>query len=294
MAMGAADLVPGVSGGTIAFITGIYEELIGSLGSFRFSLFKDLKTKGLQNVWNTINGNFLLAIFGGVSISLTALSRVVAWLIDEKPIALWSFFFGLVVASIVFVFKKIDQWQFKTILSFTVGTAVAYMLTTWGVYYGSSGLFYLFLSGAIAICAMILPGISGAFILIILGSYHTILDAVNSKDLLKIFVFSLGAIVGILSFSKLLKWLFNNYKNATLAVLTGFMTGALVKIWPWKTVLSYRINSDGIQVPFSEKVVLPTTYNGDPNTAEAFSLMALGFVLIFVLERIGTKSKSCV
>ena len=294
MAMGAADLVPGVSGGTIAFITGIYEELIGSLGSFRFSLFKDLKTKGLQNVWNTINGNFLLAIFGGVSISLTALSRVVAWLIDEKPIALWSFFFGLVVASIVFVFKKIEQWQFKTILSFTVGTAVAYMLTTWGVYDGSSGLFYLFLSGAIAICAMILPGISGAFILIILGSYHTILDAVNSKDLLKIFVFSLGAIVGILSFSKLLKWLFNNYKNATLAVLTGFMTGALVKIWPWKTVLSYRINSDGIQVPFSEKVVLPTTYNGDPNTAEAFSLMALGFVLIFILERIGTKSKSCV
>jgi putative membrane protein len=261
---------------------------------FVFSLFKDLKTKGLQNVWNTINGNFLLAIFGGVSISLTALSRVVAWLIDEKPIALWSFFFGLVVASIVFVFKKIDQWQFKTILSFTVGTAVAYMLTTWGVYDGSSGLFYLFLSGAIAICAMILPGISGAFILIILGSYHTILDAVNSKDLLKIFVFSLGAIVGILSFSKLLKWLFNNYKNATLAVLTGFMTGALVKIWPWKTVLSYRINSDGIQVPFSEKVVLPTTYNGDPNTAEAFSLMALGFVLIFILERIGTKSKSCV
>lgn len=292
MAMGAADLVPGVSGGTMAFISGIYEELICSLGSFRISLIKDLKTNGLQEVWKKINGNFLMAIFGGISISLLTLSKLAAWLIEEKPIELWSFFFGLVLASIVFMLKKINHWEFETILGFVVGTAIAYSLTTWGIFNGSQGLFYMFFSGAIAICAMILPGISGAFILILLGSYHTLLEAISSQNLVTILVFLLGAIVGILSFSKFLRWLFENHKNTALATLTGFMTGAIAKLWPWKTVLSYRLNSKGVQVPLLEECVLPSAFEGDAKIFTAISLMVFGFVLILILEQIGYKLKT--
>lgn len=292
MAMGVADLVPGVSGGTIAFISGIYEELIGSLGSFRFSLLKDLKTKGIKDVWTKINGNFLLTVSGGVSISLITLSNIVAWLMDEKPIALWSFFFGLVLASIVIVIRKIDGWQVSTLIGLGVGTLVAYSLTHGSLGTGTEGLLYLFLSGALAICAMILPGISGAFILILLGSYYTILEALNSKDIIRILVFLSGAVVGILSFSKVIKWLLNSYNNLTLAILTGFMTGALAKIWPWRTVLSYRLNSKGVQVPLLEEGILPTAYTGDPKISTAIGLMILGFMLIFILDKLGPKSKS--
>ncbi|MGC6438729.1 MAG: DUF368 domain-containing protein [Flavobacteriaceae bacterium] len=290
MAMGAADLVPGVSGGTIAFISGIYEELIQSLSNFNIALIKDLKTLGIGPVWKKINGAFLLALFGGVSISLFSLSKLVSWLIKEKPIAIWSFFFGLVLASILFMIKKIKHWNIKTYSSFIIGTLVAYAITTMDVNTHSSGLLFLFFSGALAICAMILPGISGAFILILLGSYYNLLEAINGKDFVTISVFILGALIGILSFSKLLKWLLDNYKTSTLAVLTGFMAGALVKIWPWKFVQSSRLNSKGELVPFLEECVSPLSYDGDPKISIALSLMFAGFILITVLENIGTKS----
>jgi putative membrane protein len=292
MAMGAADLVPGVSGGTIAFISGVYEELISSLNAINFSLIKTLRTEGLKSTWKKINGNFLIAIFAGIAISVVSLSKLVSWLLHEKPVLLWAFFFGLVLASVLFVLKKIEQWKISEFLGLFFGTLIAYQFTKLGSLGDSESMVYLFFSGAIAICAMILPGISGAFILVILGSYNTIVQALNDKTIGKLAVFMAGAIVGILSFSKLLKWLFKVYKNPTLAVLTGFMIGAMKKIWPWKKVLSYRLNSKGINVPLNEECVSPFSFDGNPQILFAIALMIFGFLLIFILEKIGSKNEN--
>jgi putative membrane protein len=291
MAMGAADVVPGVSGGTIAFISGIYEELIATLNSINFNSLKTLKLQGVSATWKKINGNFLLALFGGILLSILSLSKLVAWLLHEEPVLLWAFFFGLVLASIIFVLKKINQWNSAVFLGLILGGVFAYQLTQLNALGNSDSNWYLFLSGAIAICAMILPGISGAFILVILGSYANVLQALNDKDIAKITIFMTGALIGILSFSRLLKWLFKRFKNMTLAVLTGFMIGALSKIWPWKKTLSFRENSDGISVPLKEQCIAPFSFDGDPQILSAIGLMLFGFLMIFFLEKIGAKNK---
>ena len=264
MAMGAADVVPGVSGGTIAFISGVYEELIATLNSINLNSLKTLKLQGVSATWKKINGNFLLALFGGILLSILSLSKLVAWLLHEEPVLLWAFFFGLVLASIIFVLKKINQWNSAVFLGLILGGVFAYQLTQLNALGNSNSNWYLFFSGAIAICAMILPGISGAFILVILGSYANVLQALNDKDIAKITIFMTGALIGILSFSRLLKWLFKRFKNMTLAVLTGFMIGALSKIWPWKKTLSFRENSEGISVPLNEQCISPFSFDGDP------------------------------
>ncbi len=292
IAMGAADLVPGVSGGTIAFISGIYEELISSLNAINLSLIKTIKTEGLKSTWGKINGNFLVAILLGIAISILSLSKLITWLLLEKPILVWAFFFGLVLASILFVIKKINQWKLGEFLGLIIGTFFAYQLTKLGALANSESMFYLFISGSVAICAMILPGISGAFILVLLGSYNTVLQAINDKSIGKLAVFMAGAIVGILSFSKLLKWLFKTYKSITLAVLTGFMIGALAKIWPWKKALTYRINSKGINVPLNEECISPLSFDGNPQILSAIALMVFGFLMILILEKIGSKNKT--
>ncbi|MGB2281508.1 MAG: DUF368 domain-containing protein [Flavobacteriaceae bacterium] len=291
MAMGAADVVPGVSGGTIAFISGVYEELIATLNSINLNSLKTLKLQGVSATWKKINGNFLLALFGGILLSILTLSKLVAWLLLEEPVLLWAFFFGLVLASIIFVLKKINQWNSAVFLGLILGGVFAYQLTQLNALGNSDSNWYLFLSGAIAICAMILPGISGAFILVILGSYANVLQALNDKDIAKITIFMTGALIGILSFSRLLKWLFKRFKNMTLAVLTGFMIGALSKIWPWKKTLSFRENSDGISVPLKEQCIAPFSFDGDPQILSAIGLMLFGFLMIFFLEKIGAKNK---
>ena len=291
MAMGAADVVPGVSGGTIAFISGIYEELIDTLNSINLNSLKTLKLQGVSATWKKINGNFLLALFGGILLSILSLSKLVAWLLHEEPVLLWAFFFGLVLASIIFVLKKINQWNSAVFLGLILGGVFAYQLTQLNALGNSDSNWYLFLSGAIAICAMILPGISGAFILVILGSYANVLQALNDKDIAKITIFMTGALIGILSFSRLLKWLFKRFKNMTLAVLTGFMIGALSKIWPWKKTLSFRENSEGISVPLKEQCIAPFSFDGDPQILSAIGLMLFGFLMIFFLEKIGAKNK---
>lgn len=291
MAMGAADVVPGVSGGTIAFISGIYEELIATLNSINLNSLKTLKLQGVSATWKKINGNFLLALFVGILLSILTLSKLVAWLLLEEPVLLWAFFFGLVLASIIFVLKKINQWNSAVFLGLILGGVFAYQLTQLNALGNSDSNWYLFLSGAIAICAMILPGISGAFILVILGSYANVLQALNGKDIAKITIFMTGALIGILSFSRLLKWLFKRFKNMTLAVLTGFMIGALSKIWPWKKTLSFRENSDGISVPLKEQCIAPFSFDGDPQILSAIGLMLFGFLMIFFLEKIGAKNK---
>jgi len=291
MAMGAADVVPGVSGGTIAFISGIYEELIATLNSINLNSLKTLKLQGVSATWKKINGNFLLALFVGILLSILTLSKLVAWLLLEEPVLLWAFFFGLVLASIIFVLKKINQWNSAVFLGLILGGVFAYQLTQLNALGNSDSNWYLFLSGAIAICAMILPGISGAFILVILGSYANVLQTLNDKDIAKITIFMTGALIGILSFSRLLKWLFKRFKNMTLAVLTGFMIGALSKIWPWKKTLSFRENSEGISVPLKEQCIAPFSFDGDPQILSAIGLMLFGFLIIFFLEKIGAKNK---
>lgn len=289
MAMGAADVVPGVSGGTIAFISGIYEELLASISSVNTSLIKKLKEEGFLSVWKAINGNFMSALLAGIFISVLTLSKVIGNLIETHPILVWSFFFGLVLASILYVGKQIESWNFKIVLGLLLGALIAYYVTTLKPVDGDEiSLGYVFMSGALAICAMILPGISGAFILVILGAYKSILGAIEDRDFKVIFTFIVGALVGILSFSKVLKWLFSKYRNMTLAALTGFIIGSLNKIWPWKHAVTYRVNSHGEQVPFNEASVLPWNYNGDPELLFAIVLAVAGFGLILLLESLAT------
>ena len=290
LGMGAADVVPGVSGGTIAFISGIYEELLGSISNINLSLFKTLKKEGFKAAWTQLNGNFLLALFCGIIVSFVSFAKIISWLLDNQPILLWSFFFGLVLASIIYVAKQIQKWNFISIILLLASAFVAYYITTLPqVNSENSSLLFLFVSGAIAICAMILPGISGSFILVLLGAYKPFLNAISNRNFIDIGAFALGCLVGLLSFSRVLKWLFANYKNYTLAALTGFILGSLNKIWPWKEVLSYRTNSHGEQVPFNEASISPFSFDGDPQLVYAILLAVIGFALILLLEKLATK-----
>jgi putative membrane protein len=292
MAMGAADVVPGVSGGTIAFISGIYEELLGSISNVNLKLFNTLKKEGLKAAWKQVNGNFLLSLFLGIFISVVTLAKAIKYLLENEPILLWSFFFGLVLASIIYVAKQITKWNFISVLLLLLSSFLAYYVTTLNPLVNeNSSLLFLFLAGVIAICAMILPGISGAFILVLLGAYKTILTAVDDRDLKTIATVGLGAIVGLLSFSKILKWLFSNYKNYTLAALTGFIIGSLNKIWPWKETLTWRTNSHGVKVPFNQVSVSPFSFEVDPQIPFAVLLALIGFLLILLMEKLAFKKQ---
>ncbi|MDC6367509.1 MULTISPECIES: DUF368 domain-containing protein [Flavobacteriaceae] len=288
MAMGAADVVPGVSGGTIAFISGIYEELITSINNINFSLFTILRKEGIKAFWNKLNGNFLLALFLGIFISVLSLAKFLSWLLENQPILLWSFFFGLVLASIFLVGKEITKWNLGTVVVLIAGAALAYFITELPPNENLDSLPYLFLSGALAVCAMILPGISGAFILVLLGSYKTILDAVHERDIKIVITVALGAVFGLLSFARLLKWMFSHYKNMTLALLTGFILGSLNKIWPWKKVLATKTFGDKTIV-VDDVNVWPSAFQGDNQLILALILAIIGFSLIFILERLASK-----
>ena len=292
MAMGAADVVPGVSGGTIAFISGIYEELLGSISNINFGLIKTLKKEGIKAVWKQVNGSFLAALFIGIFISIISLAKAIKYLLENEPILLWSFFFGLVLASVIYIAKQITKWNFISVLILILGAFLAYYITTLNplVSENSSPLF-IFIAGAIAICAMILPGISGSFILVLLGAYKPVLDALNNRDFKTILIFMVGAIAGLLTFSKILKWLFANYKNYTLAVLTGFIIGSLNKIWPWKETLTWRTNSHGVEVPFNQQSVTPFSFDGDAQLTMAIVLAIIGFLLILGMEKLAVQKK---
>ncbi len=288
LAMGAADVVPGVSGGTIAFITGIYEELVTTISNVNLGLIKTWKKHGFVEMWNQLNGNFLLALLSGIAVSVFSLMKLMSFLLDNYPVLVWSFFFGLVLASVLYIAKQIPRWKIVHFVVFTIAALGAYLITTLTPVGETQSLAYLFLCGALAICAMILPGISGAFILVLLGAYKQILEAVSNFDLKVISVVGAGAILGILSFSRLLKWLFKKYENITLALLTGFVFGSLNKIWPWKNVLETKIIRDK-EIILSEKSVLPYDFNGEPQVWYAVSLAVLGFSLILLLEKLSYK-----
>jgi putative membrane protein len=292
MAMGAADIVPGVSGGTIAFITGIYEELLEAINAVNFNTLKLLKSHGIRAFWRAIHGSFLLTLLTGIGLSIVTLAQFISWLLENHPILVWSFFFGLVLASIIYIGKHIPKWNGVTIVLFILGAILAYYITTLNplVTENSSAIF-LFLSGAIAICAMILPGISGSFILVLLGAYKPILDAIHSRDFKLLSIVILGAGCGLMLFSRVLNWLFKHYKNYTLAILSGFILGSLNKIWPWKETLTWRLNSEGVKIPFNEQSISPFSYAGDPQTFFAILLSIVGFVIIFLIEFSAKNSK---
>lgn len=304
--MGAADVVPGVSGGTIAFISGIYEELIETIHNIDLGFFKIWKNEGFLTAWKYYNLTFLLALFSGVFISILSFAKLITWLLNDYPIVVWSFFFGLVVASIVYVGQQITNWKLSFIIALIVASTLSYLITIADPVGSPDSTWFLFLSGFVAIIAMILPGISGAFILLLLGAYTTVIGYVtqltegvttlNSSLFLaafgKLLVFGLGAIIGLKMFSRVLNWMFKHHKNLTLAVLTGFMVGALNKIWPWKEVIKYRTNHAGEQIPLIEKSILPSNYSADPQIFYAFLFAIIGFLTIFLLERIAAKKGS--
>ena len=290
LAMGAADVVPGVSGGTIAFISGIYDELIDSIDSINLTNIKLLKTDGITAFFKAVNGQFLISLFLGIGISVLSLARLFKYLLETKPILVWAFFFGLVLASIVFIAKQIKKWNILAVILLLIGIGIAYYITIIpAIGSASNSPLFLIFAGALAICAMILPGISGAFILLLLGAYKPTIDAINNHEYKNIAYLAIGAIVGLLSFAKVLKWLFKNYKNATLAILTGFVIGSLNKIWPWKEVLQSVVINGKTKI-LQEKSISPFTVENNNLTA-AILLAILGFLLIVVLEKLGNKKK---
>lgn len=310
VAMGAADVIPGVSGGTIAFITGIYEELLETISNLNFGLIKTWRKEGFKAMWKKGNFSFLAALFTGIIISIASLAVFIEFLMENYPIQLWSFFFGLIIASVWLVGKTVKKWDIVTIISLIVGTAAAYFITIISPTEGSANLLYVFICGSIAVCAMILPGISGSFILLLLGAYATVLGAVSNtlsalKDsnseilfdnLTLIVVFVLGCLAGLISFSKLLNWLFKKAHDVTVAILTGFLIGSLNKIWPWKETLETYTKHAGEEneeiVPLVQRNISPSAFEKLDGSPDSFLIISIflaigGLVLILVLERFG-------
>jgi len=287
--MGAADVVPGVSGGTIAFITGIYEELLGSIRSVNGEAVKLLLRFDLAGFWRHINGNFLVVLLSGIGLSIVSLSRLILYLLEFHGELLWAFFFGLIVASAVVVAKKITRWTISVVLFGLVGAAIAYYVTIATPTQTPEAYWFIFLSGAIAICAMILPGISGSFLLVLLAKYEFILGAVKELRLSIVAVFGLGCLVGILSFSHVLNWALKNYHNATVALLTGFMVGSLNKVWPWKQTLETYTDRHGEVKPLVQENVLPGAYEAltgqNAYLLYAVLLAIFGFLLVYLIDR---------
>lgn len=296
--MGAADIVPGVSGGTIAFITGIYERLIFALKEIPVAFIQLVKQRKLSEFWSKIDGTFLLTLFSGIIVSALLLARLITFLLKEHPIPLWAFFFGLILASVWIVSRQVSRWHFPTVLSMILGVAFAWGITSAVPIQLDPSAQTAFISGLIAICAMILPGISGSFILVILGTYAFILEAVKGFDLGIMSIFMLGCVAGLLTIANLLAWAFKHYHNVTLSLLTGFMIGALNKVWPWKEVLSYRLNRHGEQVPLIEQSVMPSYYesiSGVPSQLVLACVLGLAAMIIVIgIDHYVSKSETSV
>jgi putative membrane protein len=290
MGMGAADVVPGVSGGTIAFITGIYEELLNSIRSVNGEALRLLSRFDLKAFWRHINGTFLVVLITGILFSIASLSRGVLFLLENYPIMLWGFFFGLIVASALVVGKKITKWRPIVVLSGLVGIAVAYWVTVAVPMQTPEAYWFVFLSGAIAICAMILPGLSGSFLLLLMAKYEFMMNALKELQLDVIAVFAIGCVTGLLSFSHVLNWMLKNYYNITVALLTGFMVGSLNKVWPWKYTVQTYTDRHGVVKPLVQDKVMPGTFaeltGQEPYVLYAILLAIFGFMVVYLIDRL--------
>ncbi|WP_367105149.1 DUF368 domain-containing protein [uncultured Psychrobacter sp.] len=288
IAMGAADIVPGVSGGTIALIAGIYERLINAISSIGPSLWGVFRQeggiKGLLAVWRQVDATFLLCLLLGIVTSFATLAGIIKGLLDNEPLLIWSFFFGLVVATIVILLSEIKRWTIARVGLFAFGLVAAVAISSLPLLNTAPSLPYLFFAGAIAICAMILPGISGSFILLLLGAYNAVLEAVDTMNLTVIFTVIAGMATGLLLFTRVLKWLLSRYYHATLALLTGFIAGSLVKVWPWKIDALGGLGAEAVNN------VAPWQYPTGAHWFTTLSLMLLGAVLVSALSLWGRRS----
>jgi putative membrane protein len=305
MAMGIAEVIPGVSGGTIAFITGIYEDLLNSIKAFGPSLVTEFRQGGFTQVWKSINGNFLVLLLFGMAIGVVVGVFGVSHLLENYPPIIWAFFFGLIIASAIYIGRQIEHWDWKSIISLVIGAIAAYSITVLTPAEGSTSLIFVFFCGMVAISALILPGISGSFILLMLGMYsYIVMETVKpalktfaTDKLIVVGVFALGCLTGLMTISRVLSWTFNYYRTITLAVLTGFMLGSLNKIWPWRNAVEWLRDASGniiMEEGIPKKIlveenVLPAVYNGDPYTIGVIVLMIIGFLSVFAIERIGSK-----
>lgn len=294
--MGAADLVPGVSGGTIALITHIYERLIRAIDNVSFTLIKQLFGSSRQAAWKALDGSFLLSLALGIGTSILLLSGLIEWLLQSYPIPLWAFFFGLILGSSFILKNSITRWKISTYAAFVVGIVVAFGVGLLAPSSGSESLLYLFFCGMLIVIAMILPGISGAFILVLLGAYETALETVSKlknldPDGLLIFVvMASGGLIGLKLFSKGLNWLFSYHKNTVLAAMTGFLIGSLYKVWPWKLATAYFENSDGVLEPLTTKAILPQFGNPSQLLEVALICFGLALLILFSLEKMSKRN----
>lgn len=293
IAMGAADIVPGVSGGSIALIAGIYQQLLDSINGFNIQNLSLLKSFQIKEFYTRVNGTFLLCLVSGILTSIFSLSGVITYLIDEHPIPLWSFFSGLILVSAFLILKDISRWTIGVVIAVAIGTAFAWWVTNLPPTTTPNDHWFTFVAGAIAICAMILPGISGSFVLLILGQYQRILQAVLDKDFLTLALFASGCLVGILSFSRVVSYLLRKFHSATIGLLSGFMLGSVNELWPWKIVTLSKISSSGKEVPFLTENILPTDYmaqvNKAPELGWAIGAFFFGIGLVLLIEWLASK-----
>lgn len=294
IAMGAANVIPGVSGGTIALITNIFERLINAIKSFDFKALKLLFTGKIKEFAIYTDIYFLIAVFTGVVIAIVSLARIFDFLFENYPVYIWAYFFGLVLASVYFVGKTVHRWNIPVVLSFLVGTAIAIAISVLNPATENDGFFYLMLCGVAGICSMILPGLSGSFILFIMGNYKlVVIDAVNNLDAGILLPVAIGAIAGLLAFSHLLSWVLKRFRNQTIALLTGFILGSLRILWPWQSPVylldqnSTPILKDGAEVIVSYKQYIPDSFSSD--VLLAIFWIIVGIVSIALIEYFAAK-----
>ncbi|WMN90261.1 DUF368 domain-containing protein [Vibrio parahaemolyticus] len=295
MAMGAADVVPGVSGGTIAFITGIYDTLLESIRRINPRLLSIWKREGTKAAFNHINGFFLITLFSGIFVSIATLAKLITWLLNTHPIPIWSFFFGLILVSVYHIVRQVEKRDAIRFITLLVGVAFAYSITVLKPLHMEPTMVNTLIAGSIAICAMILPGISGSFILLLIGMYTPVLAAVKGFQVDILALFLTGCVIGLLTFSHLLSWLLRHFRDATLMFLTGLMIGTLPKIWPWKETLTWRTNSKGEQVPLLQHNLTPFEYEhitSQPSQLViAIVMMLAAIALVLSLEKFSDSSK---
>lgn len=299
MAMGFAEAIPGVSGGTIAFITGIYARLLAAIGNILGpKVIGAFRKEGFAAAWKLADGGFILQLGCGMVVGLGLAVVTITELIELYPPVVWAFFFGLIISSAIYVARQVKQWNLFIFMLLAIGSAVAFMLTMVNPMSGSTNLLLVFLAGSIAISALILPGISGSFILLILGMYTVVFTAVRqlatmSVEALSIVgIFALGCLVGLALFSRVLSYTFKTFPDQTLAILTGFMIGSLNKLWPWRNAISFRENSHGELVPLLEEAVMPANYSGGETfIMAAIGALILGLAIVFILDHFAPKEE---
>ncbi len=309
MAMGAADVVPGVSGGTIAFISGIYEELLASIKAIGPDTLSTLREHGPIAAWRQFNGDLLATLLAGIITSVVLLVRPITWALEHQPVLIWAFFFGLIAASVYLCGALVKKWNTTPLVGLFAGTAVAVIIGLMQAAPAQNSMLFFFFAGSIAICAMILPGISGSFILLLLGAYAPVMAAIKGLDIPIILIFGGGCLAGLMAFSRVLSWLFLRHHDVAVATLTGFLLGSLTIVWPWKEVVSVRTVHEGRpdehMVPFIQTNVWPHEYaaitandtllgvtSKEPQLAWAILLMFAGAALLLLLEHIGNRKAS--